>query len=55
MQSISKTLKEVYVRRLRTRKVMVRLLQQSQHAPSTVCESKAMCTNDAHLQLALLL
>ena len=55
MRFILRTVQEVYMRRLRTRKVMVRLLQQSQHALSTVGGPKAKCTNDTYLQSVLLI
>ena len=44
MRPMSETVEQVYMWRLRTQKVMVRLLQQSQHAQSAVGAPKAVYT-----------
>ena len=50
MHPIHRTVEQVYIWRMRACKVMVRLLQQRQHALSAIGAPKAMYTNDAHLQ-----
>ena len=53
MHPRSRTVEQVHRWRLRTRKVMVRLLQQSQHAQSAFGAPKVVYTNDAHFLSAV--